>query len=126
MHRKHIIAFSAGIFALVVMTATAGALIPRETVINDKPAIEKPVQSRERVAVADPAPVPPPMPAQQQKPACDDGNIIGTVVGGAAGGLVGSQIGSGSGQTVATIGGIAAGALLGKEYIPSQNVTCPK
>jgi outer membrane lipoprotein SlyB len=37
----------------------------------------------------------------------------GAAVGGAAGGLAGNQIGSGNGKTAATIGGAAAGALIG-------------
>ncbi len=117
MQKKHMIATGAGIAALVIMTATASALITKqslnpekdsavvETVTTHKEVKAKPVQ-----AVAQPAP-------QQvaQQPACDDGNIAGTVLGGAAGGVIGSQIGNGSGQTAATIAGVAGGALLGRE-----------
>lgn len=126
MQKKHMIATGAGIAALVIMTATASALITKqnlnpekdsavvETVTTHKEVKAKPVQ-----AAAQPAP-------QQvaQQPACDDGNIAGTVLGGAAGGVIGSQIGDGSGQTAATIAGVAGGALLGREYIPTRNVTC--
>lgn len=37
----------------------------------------------------------------------------GAVVGGAAGGVAGNQFGKGNGKTAATIGGAAAGALIG-------------
>lgn len=128
MNRKHIILACLGGAALIAMTATASALITRESITNDKPVSvrevqkETPFEDRKRVAVVDPSPAPPPMPAQQ--PACDDGNIAGTVLGGAAGGVIGSQIGDGSGQTAATIAGVAGGALLGREYIPTRNITC--
>ncbi len=60
----------------------------------------------------------------QQKPPCNDGNILGTLAGGAAGGIIGNQIGSGSGKTVATIGGAVGGAYLGREHIPLNGSTC--
>jgi len=124
--KKHMIAVGAGIAALVIMTATASALITKEKITSpDKPVIEKVVAketTRERVAVSEPA-APAPQPVAQQ-PACDDGNIAGTVLGGAAGGVIGSQIGDGNGQTAATIAGVAGGALLGREYIPTRNITC--
>ncbi|MDP2026399.1 glycine zipper 2TM domain-containing protein [Sulfuriferula sp.] len=40
---------------------------------------------------------------------------LGTVVGGVVGGILGSQVGSGTGQTVATVGGAAAGAYVGHQ-----------
>lgn len=40
-------------------------------------------------------------------------NVLGGVAGGALGGVAGSTIGSGSGQSLATIGGVIAGAMLG-------------
>lgn len=58
------------------------------------------------------------------KPACDDGNIVGTVIGGAAGGIAGNQIGKGTGKTVATLGGVAGGAYLGNQYINTRGATC--
>lgn len=60
----------------------------------------------------------------QQKPPCDDGNILGTLAGGAAGGILGNQVGKGSGKTVATIGGAVGGAYLGREHIPLNGSTC--
>lgn len=61
---------------------------------------------------------------QPSQPACDDKNIVGTLAGGVAGGVLGNQIGSGSGRTVATVGGALGGAYLGNEYLPTRNVTC--
>jgi len=40
-------------------------------------------------------------------------NALGGVAGGALGGVAGSTIGSGSGRSLATIGGVIAGAMLG-------------
>lgn len=40
-------------------------------------------------------------------------NVLGGVAGGALGGVAGSTIGSGSGRSLATIGGVIAGAMLG-------------
>ncbi len=45
----------------------------------------------------------------------DPNNIAGTVIGGIIGGLIGSQIGGGSGQTVATVAGVAGGAYAGNQ-----------
>lgn len=125
MQKKHMIAAGLGALALVVMAAGASAWITSEK-LNNKPVEEKIVsqqtitrENRNTVAVVEPVAAP-----AQQLPECDDGNIAGTVIGGAAGGIVGSQIGSGSGQTAATIGGVVGGALLGREYIPTKNVTC--
>jgi outer membrane lipoprotein SlyB len=44
-----------------------------------------------------------------------EGTGLGAVAGGVAGGLLGSQIGSGSGKTIATIAGVAAGAYGGHQ-----------
>ena len=55
---------------------------------------------------------------------CDDNNVVGMAVGGLAGGLLGNQVGKGSGKTAATIGGALGGAYLGKEALPTRNVTC--
>lgn len=130
MQRKHMIALGAGIFALVAMTATASALITRER-MSDKPLTDEVISTEDTARhrepgrrVADIEPAAAPASVAQTAPACDDGNIAGTVLGGAAGGIVGSQIGNGSGQTAATIGGVVGGALLGREYIPTHNVTC--
>lgn len=43
------------------------------------------------------------------------GSGLGAVAGGVAGGLLGNQIGKGTGNTIATIGGIAGGAYVGHE-----------
>lgn len=40
-------------------------------------------------------------------------NVLGGVAGGALGGVAGSTIGGGSGKSLATIGGVIAGAMLG-------------
>jgi osmotically inducible lipoprotein OsmB len=40
-------------------------------------------------------------------------SACGTLVGAGAGGLAGNQFGEGSGKTAATIGGVAAGGLIG-------------
>jgi len=45
----------------------------------------------------------------------DPNNVAGTVVGAIVGGLIGSQIGGGSGQTVATVAGVAGGAYAGNQ-----------
>ncbi|MCL9847409.1 glycine zipper 2TM domain-containing protein [Ralstonia solanacearum P673] len=51
-----------------------------------------------------------PMPAPANSP-----GILGTIIGGVAGGVLGHQIGGGTGNTVATIGGAALGALAGNQ-----------
>ncbi len=40
-------------------------------------------------------------------------SACGTAVGAAGGGLAGNQFGHGSGKTAATVGGVAAGGLIG-------------
>ena len=66
-----------------------------------------------------------PQPAPVQQAAnCDDGNVVGLAAGGLVGGLLGNQVGKGSGNTAATIGGAVGGAYLGKEHLPTKNVTC--
>jgi outer membrane lipoprotein SlyB len=44
-----------------------------------------------------------------------EGSGLGAVAGGVAGGLLGNQIGNGRGNTLATIAGVAGGALAGNE-----------
>jgi len=39
----------------------------------------------------------------------------GTIIGGVVGGVVGSQVGGGTGKTIATVAGVAGGALIGHE-----------
>ncbi len=82
-------------------------------------------------AYAQPAPPPPP-----PKPACVDCGVVksvnayeqkggssgvGAVAGGVVGGVLGHQIGSGRGNTVATIAGAGAGALVGNEVERNHN-----
>jgi uncharacterized protein YcfJ len=64
---------------------------------------------------------------EQAQPAssnCNDHNIVGTAVGGIGGGVLGSLLGHGTGKTVTTIGGALAGAYVGNQAVPTQNVTC--
>lgn len=49
----------------------------------------------------------------QQAPVRDRDRIAGTAVGAVVGGILGNQVGSGSGKTLATVGGVAAGAYAG-------------
>ncbi len=127
MQKKQITAWGLGVLALVLVTAGASALVTRE-IVEEKPKAEivaKPVEpSGEKISWNEPRQAPQPVAAQAAKPACNDGNIVGKVIGGGGGGIIGNQIGSGSGNTVATIGGAVGGAVLGGEYIPTENVTC--
>ncbi|HEY8192276.1 MAG TPA: glycine zipper 2TM domain-containing protein [Alphaproteobacteria bacterium] len=122
MQRKtrQITIITIAVIALVALSAGASALITRNTVAPEKPAAVHHTVKKETVnwnnAAAQPAPAP--------VPNCDDGNIVGALVGGAGGGVVGSQVGKGNGKTAATIAGALGGAYLGKEYIPTENVTC--
>ncbi|MEO8280017.1 MAG: glycine zipper 2TM domain-containing protein [Ideonella sp.] len=50
---------------------------------------------------------------QHQAPVQDQKRIAGTAIGGVAGALLGNQIGGGSGKTLATIAGAAAGGYAG-------------
>ena len=47
----------------------------------------------------------------------------GAVVGGVLGGVLGHQIGSGRGNTVATVAGVAGGALVGNEVEKNRNTS---
>jgi uncharacterized protein YcfJ len=131
MKTKHIIAISAGIFALVLLSAGASALITRDTLTADKPETHKVATVTHRTTshannnirwndnrtastvVAQPA-----------QPRCNDGNVVGYVAGGVGGGLLGSQLGKGNGSTVGAIAGTLGGAYLGGQYLPTQNITC--
>jgi len=62
--------------------------------------------------------------AQPASSNCNDHNIVGTAVGGIGGGVLGSLLGHGTGKTVTTIGGALAGAYVGNQAVPTQNVTC--
>lgn len=134
MTRKNIVGLSVAVFLVILLTAGASAMITRELATEEAAtqASVEPVKAphygtRKTTHRNDnditwnepqrPAPV-------QQKPACDDHNVVGIVLGGAAGGLVGHQVGSGKGKDLATIGGALGGAYLGNQYIPTRNVTC--
>jgi outer membrane lipoprotein SlyB len=44
-----------------------------------------------------------------------EGSGLGAVAGGVVGGLLGNQVGGGTGRTIATVAGVAGGALAGNE-----------
>ncbi len=125
MNRNTII-LSAAVVLLVVATAAASTFVARESLT--KPAAKPYAASKNELPwhgeQAAPAKPRPQQTASVQKPACDDGNVVGIVAGGLGGGLVGSQIGKGKGNTAATIGGAVGGAYLGGQYIPTRGVTC--
>ena len=100
-------------------TALAASYFTREAMAPEpKPQQAKAVRHappRGQMAAAQPV---------QQRPACDDHNIVGTVGGAVAGGLVGSAFGKGNGRGLATAGGAVAGGALGNAYVPTRGVTC--
>lgn len=123
---KKIAGILLGAIALIMISAGASALITRNVV--DKPEDVKPVASRtvthkkETIRWNEPASRPAPQQISARK--CDDGNVVGYGLGALAGGLIGNQIGDGNGKKVATVGGAAAGALAGGQYIPTRGVLC--
>lgn len=129
MKTKQILAWGAGVLALVLVTAGASALVTKE-VIGEKPVIEKtaaaPAPKAQKITWNEPRQAQPVQQARPAAPPCNDGNIVGLALGGIGGGIAGNQIGKGSGNTVATIGGAVGGAYLGKEFIPTENVTCAR
>ncbi|WP_031404308.1 glycine zipper 2TM domain-containing protein [Thiomonas sp. FB-Cd] len=56
----------------------------------------------------------------KQSGTASSGIGVGTIAGGVVGGILGNQVGSGTGQTAATIGGVAAGAYLGHQLEKNQ------
>jgi uncharacterized protein YcfJ len=52
---------------------------------------------------------------KRKAPVQDKNRVTGTVIGAVAGGLIGSTIGGGSGKTLATVGGAAAGGYAGNQ-----------
>ncbi len=46
---------------------------------------------------------------------------VGAVIGGIVGGLLGNQVGGGSGKTLATVAGVAGGAVVGNEIQKRRN-----
>jgi uncharacterized protein YcfJ len=80
--------------------------------------------ARERVAAASPAQAPAVAPACADcgrvsgiifKEEAGKSSPVGMIAGGVGGALLGSQVGAGTGKTLATIGGAAAGAYAGKK-----------
>jgi outer membrane lipoprotein SlyB len=133
---KHIVAITIGALVLVALSAGASALIMRGGAAPENPAAATSTVAaghaktqhyaqREKIhwngsrAAAQPAPA-----TIEPAAGCDDGNVVGAIVGGAGGGVAGAQVGKGSGKTAATIAGTLGGAYLGKEFLPTQNVTC--
>lgn len=128
MTRKMMIMLGVGALALILVTAGASALVTNHMADSKKDETKvvsnKNSGTTKKQQISWNEPRQQAQPVQATQPACDDSNIVGLVLGGAAGGLAGNQIGKGSGNTVATIGGAVGGAYLGKEYIPTKNVTC--
>lgn len=122
MKRKHITIIVLSAIALVAATAGASALVLNQDKIAKTEAPKSShVTQTEQIRWNETAPAP----AQPPKVVnCDDGNVVGSVAGGVGGGIIGSNIGDGKGKTAATIGGTLGGAYLGKEFLPTQNVTC--
>lgn len=127
-HGKKVLGITVGAIALIMVTAGASALITSQVV--NKPE-EAPVVKRVATATTkkdhirwNNTPAPQAQPVAAQQPACDDGNVVGYGLGALAGGLIGNQIGDGNGKKVATVGGAAAGALAGGQYIPTRGVLC--
>ena len=125
MSAKNIYLFGLGGLLLVAMTAGASAYvatnIAKEDTVKTKTVSKS--SGGEKITWNEPRQTQPAAPART---ACDDGNVVGAVVGGVGGGVVGSQIGKGSGKTAGTIAGTLGGAYLGRELIPTQNVTCAR
>lgn len=122
MKRNEIIAVGLGAFALIALSAGAGAWVMSQPAAVEEAPVVSQSSKKETITWREPARQQPV--AVQQATNCDDDNIVGKVVGGVGGGLVGSQIGGGKGKTAATIGGALGGTLLGEELIPTKNVTC--
>lgn len=122
---KHILAIAIGAIALVALTAGASALITNNQIDDNPPVTQKVVKTTHRKDNISwnnpPQQQPAPQPVRKK---CDDGNVVGYGLGALAGGLIGNQIGDGDGKKVATVGGAAAGALAGGQYIPTRGVLC--
>lgn len=124
MTRKNIVFLSLGAAALMLVTAGASAYIVQKA--HEPETKTEARASTQKISWNEPRREAQPQPqAVQQKPACDDSNIVGTALGAVGGGLVGSQIGGGKGKDVATIGGAVVGGFAGHEYIPTHNALCP-
>lgn len=114
-----------GALALVLVVASASALVTKD-IIQDKPAVAQVEPAAGKTVKKEQITWNEPRQAAPAATNCNDGNVAGYVLGGAAGGIAGSQVGKGNGKTAATIGGTLGGAYLGGQYIPLQNVTCPR
>ena len=49
----------------------------------------------------------------------------GTIIGGVVGGVLGNQVGGGTGKTIATVAGVAGGALIGREVDKNRQAKNP-
>ncbi|MBT9614391.1 MAG: glycine zipper 2TM domain-containing protein [Burkholderiales bacterium] len=49
----------------------------------------------------------------------------GTIIGGVVGGVLGNQVGGGTGKTIATVAGVAGGALIGHEVDKNRQAKNP-
>lgn len=123
-HGKKVLGITVGAIALIMVTAGASALITNQVTNKEQAPVVKKVATtthKDNVRWNNP-------PAQQAQPVaakrCDDGNVVGYGLGAVAGGLIGNQFGDGKGKDVATVGGAAAGALAGGQYIPTRGVLC--
>jgi len=127
-HTKHVLALTLGGIALVAVAATAGAVINNQIKKSDDVPVKQVVATntvthhKENIHWNNPPARQ--QPVQQVSTTCDDGNVVGYGLGALAGGVVGHQLGGGKGKDVATIGGAAAGALAGGQYLPTRGVLC--
>lgn len=119
MKRNHkIMIASAAAVAVLATTAVAASYITAESMKEPTQQARVIHHSPTSMQMAQVQPV------QRTQPPCDDKNIIGTLSGGVIGGVIGNQFGSGSGKTLATVGGAAGGAYVGNQYIPTRGATC--
>ena len=132
-HGKKILGITVGAIALIMVTAGASAFLTdhynnkETTTVTTAPATHVATTTtthRSNNIHWNNPPAQPARPVQQVSAPCSDGNVVGYGLGALAGGLVGHQLGGGKGKTVATVGGAAAGALAGGQYIPTRNVLC--
>jgi outer membrane lipoprotein SlyB len=109
-------------------SSTASAVAPAKkeaAPVKHTPSVPKapPAEPQQLAKAPEPPPVPKPAPCMdcgvveavdviQQE---GQGTGLGAVAGGVAGGLLGAQFGKGTGKTVATVAGVAGGALAGHE-----------
>jgi uncharacterized protein YcfJ len=123
---KRILGITLGAIAIIMIAAGASAFITDRVIQNkdDAPVVHKVAATTHRDNIR--WNNPPAQQPQQVAARCDDGNVVGYGLGALAGGLIGHQIGGGKGKDVATVGGAAAGALAGGQYIPTRGVLCQR